>query len=146
MFHSPSYLPVAPITPARSHLVFSCTPPFLSTPPSSSYIVRFFLIVVYLRPFIYFPNVTRVVHSPILASSHLNRISCAASSIVLKPHAQDVETSSPNIELDQYSILLTHLFDHKSRPIPSFLFAFRCSQQLESDTLRKINGGVFVLI
>ena len=42
--------------------------------------------------------------SPILAGSHLDRISCTASSIVLKPHVRDVENSSPNIELDHIFI------------------------------------------
>ena len=74
-----------------------------------------------------------MVRSPILARSELDRISCAAPSIVLKPHVQYVENSSLNIELDPSPILLP------IRSTLSFLFAYRCGQQLKSDTLRNIN-------
>jgi hypothetical protein len=55
--------------------------------------------------------------SPILAGSHLDRISCTASSIVLKPH---VGNSSPNIELD-------HILIPPYRPSESVFLVLGCT-------------------
>ena len=71
--------------------------------------------------------IDKVFRSPILAGSHVDRISCAASSIVLKPHVRGVENSSPNIELE-------HILIPPYRPSES---VFLC-QQPESNTLGNI--------